>query len=107
MHDAFTIGIPVLAILFGILFNRQGLSDLKSELKAEFQALEARVNARIDAVEGRLNARILSLEARLEERITTLEARLEGRMSALERDYRDFYRTQTQQEMRLDALEKR
>lgn len=61
MHDAFTIGIPVLAILFGILLNRQGLSDLKSELKAEFQALEARVNARIDAVEGRLNARICPL----------------------------------------------
>ena len=35
MHDTLTIGIPVFAILAGILFNRSDLKGLRSELKRE------------------------------------------------------------------------
>lgn len=30
MHDTITVGVPVLAILFGILFNQRGLDRLES-----------------------------------------------------------------------------
>ncbi len=30
MHDALTVGIPVLAILFGILLNQRGLDKLEA-----------------------------------------------------------------------------
>jgi hypothetical protein len=38
MHDAITIGVPVLAILFGILLNQQGLKELRVEMIARFNA---------------------------------------------------------------------
>ena len=39
MHDTITVGIPVLAILFGILFNQRGLD----RLGARFDRLEKRM----------------------------------------------------------------
>jgi len=32
MHDTLTVGIPVPAILFGILFNQRGLDRLEARL---------------------------------------------------------------------------
>jgi hypothetical protein len=32
MHDTLTVGIPFLAILFGILFNQRGLDRLEARL---------------------------------------------------------------------------
>ena len=34
LHDAFTIGIPLLAILAGILLNNQQSRDLRAEINA-------------------------------------------------------------------------
>ena len=40
MHDTITVGVPVLAILFGILFNQRGLDRLESR----FDRLEKRMD---------------------------------------------------------------
>jgi hypothetical protein len=40
MHDSITVGIPVAAILFGILFNQRGLD----RLEARFDRLEKRMD---------------------------------------------------------------
>jgi hypothetical protein len=55
MHDAFTVGIPILAILFGVLWNQQALRDLKIELKGELQSFRSEVLGRFSAVDGRLD----------------------------------------------------
>jgi outer membrane murein-binding lipoprotein Lpp len=44
MHDAITLGVPVLAILFGILLNQKGLSDLRSEVKMDIARLESKID---------------------------------------------------------------
>ncbi|MGD0798750.1 MAG: hypothetical protein ABR910_13625 [Acidobacteriaceae bacterium] len=40
MHDTITVGIPVMAILFGILFNQRGLD----RLECRFDRLEKRID---------------------------------------------------------------
>jgi hypothetical protein len=43
MHDTITVGIPVLAILFGILFNQRGLDKLEGRVDSRFDRLEKRM----------------------------------------------------------------
>ena len=83
MHDILTIGIPVFAILAGILFNRSDLKDLRSELKGEIReeikALRDEMNRRFDAVDRRFDA----VDAVLRYFHGTT-GRLEGRIQSLE-----------------------
>ncbi len=51
MHDAITVGVPVLAILFGILMNQRGLDKLKERI----DKLEAKVDARLAHMESRID----------------------------------------------------
>jgi hypothetical protein len=44
MHDTITVGIPVLAILFGILFNQRGLDKLEGRVDSRFDRLEKRMD---------------------------------------------------------------
>ena len=58
MHDAITVGIPVLAILFGILWNQQGLKDLRGEmrdLRNEMIARFTTTDARLDRMQSDLS----------------------------------------------------
>jgi hypothetical protein len=77
MHDAITIGIPVLAILFGILLNQRGLD---------------RVEARMEKMEGTLNGRIDHLSARIDRILA---------------DLLQFYRTLGEHDAKIENLEKR
>jgi hypothetical protein len=43
-YDALTVGIPVLAILFGILFNQRGLDKLETRLDGSMNGLEGRLD---------------------------------------------------------------
>ena len=79
MHDTLTIGIPVFAILAGILFNRSDLKDLRIELKGETKALRDEMNRRFDAVDRRFDA--VDAELRYFHGTT---GRLEGRIQSLE-----------------------
>ena len=44
MHDAITAGIPVVAILFGILLNQRGLDKLEGRVDSRFDRLEKRMD---------------------------------------------------------------
>jgi hypothetical protein len=44
MHDAITAGIPVLVILFGILFNQRALDKLEGRVDSRFDRLEKRMD---------------------------------------------------------------
>ncbi len=78
-HDAVTIGVPVLAILFAALINR-----------ADLHRLEDRMNKRFD-----------SMEARFEARFTAIEARFD----AIHRDFHEFHNTLGEHRAKLDRLE--
>ena len=80
MHDALNIGIPVLAILFGILWNQQGMRDLRKDLTARFHS----TYARIDRVQSDVSGRLDRMQANLSQ----------------------FYRTLGQHDAKLEALEK-
>ncbi len=77
MHDVVIVGIPLIAILAGILFNRSDVKDLRGELR-DFR--------------GEVNARFTKLEDHL------------GRIDA---DLRQFYHLTGKLEARMDGLEKR
>ena len=51
MHDTITVGVPVLAILFGILLNQRGLEKLDSRI----DKLETKVETRLTHMEGRID----------------------------------------------------
>ncbi len=50
MHDVLTIGIPLVAIFFGILLSQKGLDRLDGRM----DKLESRFDLRFNAVDGRL-----------------------------------------------------
>jgi hypothetical protein len=68
MHDAITVGVPVLAILLGILLNQRGLE---------------RLDLRID----KLDMRIDKLDAKMESRFVHME----GRIDRIQADMAQFY----------------
>ena len=61
MHDGITIGIPVFAILFGILLNQRGLDRLESRMDSRIGDL----NGRMDRMQSELTARIDRIQADL------------------------------------------
>jgi len=57
MHDAITVGIPVVAILLGILLNQRGLDRLGSrldKLETKIETLLTRMDSRIDRIQADL-----------------------------------------------------
>lgn len=57
MHDAITIGVPVLVILLGILLNQNGLRDVRAEIKearAEAKADTLNLVSRVDRIQADL-----------------------------------------------------
>ena len=74
MHDALTIGVPVLAILAGILFNRSDVKELRAEMRARFD----RVDARFDQVDARFNR----VDADLRQ-VYAFTGKLEGRIDEI------------------------
>ena len=80
MHDALTIGIPVLAILFGILWNQKGLRDLRDDMTARFDSTDACIDR--------------------------VQSDVSGRLDRMQADLSQFYRTLGQHDVKLEALEK-
>jgi hypothetical protein len=84
MHDVVIVGIPLIAILAGILFGRSDVKDLRSEIRdvrSEIKDLLAEMKSGFNKVEDRL-----------------------GRIDA---DLRQFYHLTGKLEARMDGLEKR
>ena len=76
MHDVVIVGIPLTAILFGILFGR---SDAK-EIRAELKDLRGEMQSRFSKVEDHLGR----IDADLRQ-FYHLTGKLVGRIEALEK----------------------
>jgi hypothetical protein len=81
--EVLTIGIPLLAIIAGILFNRQDVASLRGDLRAEIQALR-----------GEMRGEIQGLRAEMNHRFDTIQ-----------HDMREFYAVQAQHNVRIQRLE--
>ncbi len=76
MHDVFIVGIPLVVILAGILFNnsnskdlRAEMKDFRSEMKAEIKELRSEMRTRFDVVDAELryfHGTVGKLEARMD-----------------------------------------
>ena len=81
MHDVIIVGVPLVAILAGILFSRSDIKELRAEMIARFNKIDGDVNSRFNKVEDYL-----------------------GRIDA---DLRQFYHLTGKLEARMDAFDKR
>ncbi len=81
MHDVIIVGVPLIAILAGILFSRSDIKELRSDVSKDIRDLRSEMNARFNKVEDHL-----------------------GRIGA---DLRQFYHLTGKLEARMDSLEKR
>ncbi len=70
MHDIVIVGIPLVAILAGILFNRHDVKELRTEMNARFD----KVDQRFERVHDDLR-QFYHLTGKLEGRIEAIEKR--------------------------------
>ena len=88
MHDVIIVGVPLLAILAGVLFNRNDTKDMRLEMRAELKDIRAESKD----LRAEMNARFNKLDDHL------------GRIDA---DLRQFYHLTGKLEASMDAIEKR
>ena len=77
MHDVVIVGIPLIAILAGILFSRSDIKDLRADMQTRFNKVDDRFN-KVDDHLGRIDAdlrQFYHLTGKLEARIDGLEKR--------------------------------
>ncbi|MGI8746540.1 MAG: hypothetical protein ACR2NN_28985 [Bryobacteraceae bacterium] len=72
----FTVGLPCLTVLVGILINNSRLSDLRANIDSQFAAVNRRLdglNQRIDDSKETLRAEMRRVEEVLDARLKHLE----------------------------------
>jgi hypothetical protein len=84
MHDVVVVGIPLIAILAGILFNRSDSKDLRGELR----------DMRSD-----MQARFTDVQARF--------SKMDDHLGRIDADLRQFYHLTGKLEARMGAFDKR
>ena len=90
MHDVIIVGVPLLAILAGILFNRGDVKDLRSEIKD-------------------LRSEIKDVRSEIKDLRSDMQARfnkMEGHLDRIDADLRQFYHLTGKLEARMDSFEK-
>lgn len=91
MHDVIIVGVPLIAILAGILLNRQDVNNLRAEVRADISSLRAELQAHTGSLRNDINS---------------LRADMVSLRDEMHREFREFYRTLGQHDARIDALEK-
>jgi hypothetical protein len=74
MHDAYMVGIPVLAILIGVLFNKHDVSVLRDEMRAGFANIREQMRVDFSDVKGQMQ-HLIDLHISHESRISKIEER--------------------------------
>jgi hypothetical protein len=78
MHDVIVISLPTLAVLFGILLNRQDATAIRAEVKNEIGQLRSEMRSE----NGQLRSEIITLRDNIHrdmigihERLATVESK--------------------------------
>ncbi len=88
MHDVVAVGIPLIAILAGILFSRSDTKDLRNEIRSEIKELHNEIK-----------------DVRAE--IKDLRREMNDHLGRIDADLRQFYHLTGSLESRVDNLEKK
>jgi GTPase len=80
MHDAYTIGIPVLVILIANFVNRSELKDFRAEMNAKFD----KVDDRFERMQAQMDRRFDAIDAELRY-FHGVTGKLDGRIEAIEK----------------------
>jgi hypothetical protein len=87
MHDVFTVGVPVLAILLGILLNQRGLD----KLEVRMEKTNSDLSGRIEKFNSDLSGRVEKINSDLSGRMDRINSDLSGRMDRMQADLSRFY----------------
>jgi chaperonin cofactor prefoldin len=85
----FTVGVPTLAVLVGILVNNSRLSDLRSYMDWRFESIEKRfesMDKRLDSMEQRSDQRLEDLKETWRAELRRVEEVLDARLKHLEHE---------------------
>ncbi|MGA2740322.1 MAG: hypothetical protein ABSG65_23140 [Bryobacteraceae bacterium] len=85
----FTVGVPTLAVLVGILVNNSRLSDLRSYMDWRFESMDKRfesMDKRFDSMERRSDQRFEDLKETWRAELHRVEEVLDARLKHLEHE---------------------
>ena len=85
----FTVGVPTLAVLVGILVNNSRLSDLRSYMDWRFESMNQRLESmdkRFDEMERRSDQRFEDLKETWRAELHRVEEVLDARLKHLEHE---------------------
>ena len=88
MHDIVVVGVPLIAILAGILFSRNDTKELRSEVKD----LRTEMRDELRAIRNEMR---------------TNQSETRDNLGRIDADLRQFYHLTGSLEARVDAIEKR
>jgi DNA anti-recombination protein RmuC len=113
VHDALTVGIPVLVILLGILLNQRGLDKLEARLDGRMNVFEGSLDhvqsdltGRQDRIQSDLTGRLDRMQSDLTGRLDRMQAELSARLDRMQADLSMFYRTLGEHGAEIDHLKK-
>ena len=95
--------LTLLAIGAGIFLNNKGLSDLKTDLKADMSELKHDLEADMSDLKADLKADVSELRHELKADI----ARIDTRLNSMQTDLQHFYELKGHLEGRIDEIAKR
>lgn len=65
MHDVIVVGIPLIAILAGILFNRNDVKGLRDEIRGDLKGLRSEFRGDIAELRSEMRAGFARIDADL------------------------------------------
>jgi len=103
MHEYAPFAVTLVAILAGILLNR---NDVK-ELRAEIGSVRTDLKAEIGSVRTDLKAEIGSVRTELKAEIGSFRAEMNARLTKIQDDLNGFHRSLGQHDKAIEILEKK
>ena len=95
MHDVITVGLPLIAILAGILFSRSDIKELRTEVRSDLRDIRAEIKD--------IRAEVKDVRAEVKD----LRREMNDHFGRIDADLRQFYHLTGTLEGRMDAIEKR
>jgi len=102
MIEVVAVGVPLIAIIAGILFSRQDTASLRSEI----QTSRSDMNNEFQLLRGNTSNEIQVLRTETGNELHEMRSEIHNRFDSIQRDMREFYATQARHEIRLQRVER-
>ena len=99
MHEYVPFAITLVAILAGILLNRNDVKELRAELRAEIGTVRGEIGTLRGDVRGEIGT--------LRSDINSFRAEMNARLTKIQDDLKGFHRSLGQHDKAIEILEKK